>query len=97
VTDEAERGVACTLGLYPGYSAAWLGYYEPPRVYQYDVYISETSLCDVRRNQLVWSGTVQTRAAGNLNKEIQRHVATVIKVLRKENVLATAIPRQTFT
>jgi hypothetical protein len=36
-------------------------------------------------------------APGNLNKEIQRYVATVIKVLRKENVLATAIPRQTFT
>jgi hypothetical protein len=36
----------------------------------------------------VWSGTVQTRAPGDLNKEIQRYVATVIKALKKENVLA---------
>ena len=28
---------AVTLGYYGGYSAAWLGYYEPPRIYQYDV------------------------------------------------------------
>jgi hypothetical protein len=78
------------VGLYPWYSSAWFGYYEPPRVYQYDVYISETSLYDVRQNQLVWSGTVETRAPGNLAKEIQRYVATVIKALKKENILATA-------
>lgn len=76
------------LGFYPWYSAAWLGYYEPPRVYQYDVYISETSLYDVRRSQLVWSGTVQTRAPSDLNKEIQRYAETVVKALKKENVLA---------
>jgi len=75
------------VGLYPWYSAAWFGYYEPPRVYQYDVYISETSLYDVRQNQLVWSGTVETTAPGNLNKEIQRYVATVIKALKKDNIL----------
>ena len=42
---------APAIGFYRGYSAAWVGYYEPPRVYQYDVYISETSLYDM--NQLV--------------------------------------------
>jgi hypothetical protein len=36
----------------------------------------------------VWSGTVETRAPGNLNKEIQRYGATVIKALKKENILA---------
>jgi hypothetical protein len=79
---------AVTLGLYPWYSAAWLGYYEPPRVYQYDVYVSETSLYDARRNQLVWSGTVQTKSPPALDKEIERYVAAVIKALKKENVLA---------
>jgi hypothetical protein len=76
------------LSLYPWYSAGWLGYYEPPRVYQYDVYTSETSLYDVTRNQLVWSGTVQTSAPSNLDKEIERYAAAVIKALKKENVLA---------
>jgi hypothetical protein len=75
-------------GMYPWYSAGWIGYYEPPRIYQYDVYISETSLYDARRNQLVWSGTVQTREPGDLDKEIARYVETVIKALKKEQVLA---------
>jgi hypothetical protein len=58
------------------------------RVYHDDVYISETSLYDVRRNQLVWSGIVQTRALRDLDKAIRRYVDTVIKALRKEQVLA---------
>ena len=86
---------ALTVGLYPGYSAAWLGYYEPPRVYQYDVYISETSLYDMRTNQLVWSGTAETRAPGDINKEIKRYVDTVVKTLRKEHLLAFAPGRAT--
>jgi hypothetical protein len=79
---------AVGFGFYPWYSAAWVGYYEPPRVYHYDVYITETSLYDVRRNQLVWSGIVQTRAPRDLDKAIRRYVDTVIKTLRKEQVLA---------
>jgi hypothetical protein len=75
-------------GFYPWYTAGWVGFYEPPRVYQYDVYTSETSLYDVRRNQLVWTGTVQTRTPTDLNKEIQRYADIVVKALKKEQVLA---------
>src|SRR5262249_21995415 len=63
------------IGLYPWYSAAWFEHYEPPRVYQYDVYFSETTLYDARQNQLVWSGTVQTTPPGHLNKEIKKLVS----------------------
>ena len=76
---------APAFGFYRGYSAAWVGYYEPPRVYQYDVYISETSLYDM--NQLVWSGTVETTAPDDINKEIQRYVDTVIDALKSKNLL----------
>ena len=75
-------------GMYPWYSAGWVGYYDPPRVYQYDVYLSETSLYDVPNNRLVWSGTVETRAPGDLDRAITRYVDTVIKALKKEQVLA---------
>jgi len=78
---------ALTFGFYPGYTAFWRGYYEPPRVYQYDVYISETSLYDLRKNQLVWSGTVQTTDPGNINREIKRYVANVIDALKSKNLL----------
>jgi Domain of unknown function (DUF4136) len=76
-------------GFYRGYSTAWLGYYEPPRVYQYDVYVSETNLYDTARNQLVWSGTVETTAPGDINKEIEGYVKTVIDTLKSKNLLAT--------
>ncbi len=81
---------ALTVGLYPGYSAAWFGYYDPPRVYQYDVYTSETSLYDMRKNQLVWAGTAQTSAPDDVTRGIKNYVDTVIKALRKETLLAPA-------
>jgi hypothetical protein len=73
------------FGFYGGYSAAWLGYYEPPRVYQYDVYISETSLYDM--NQLVWAGTAETTDSGDISKEIQGYVVAVIEALKNRNLL----------
>jgi hypothetical protein len=87
VTPGFYQPPAVGFGFYRGYSAAWLGYYEPPRVYQYDVYISETTLYDTARNQLVWAGTVETTAPGDINKEIERYVATVIDALKSKNIL----------
>ena len=75
-------------GFYRGYAGAWWGYYEPATVYQYDVYISETSLYDVQKNQLVWSGTVQTQDPGDIRKEIARYVDVVIDALKDRNLLA---------
>ena len=78
---------AVTFGFYPGYSAAWMGYYEPPTIYQRDIYISETSLYDLTKNQLVWSGTVQTVDPSDINKEIKRYVDAVIEALKSKNLL----------
>jgi hypothetical protein len=78
---------AMTFGFYRGYTASWLGYYEPPRIYQYDVYISETNLYDLGQDQLVWSGTVQTTDPGDINKEINRYVEQVIVALKSKNLL----------
>ena len=78
---------AVTFGFYPGYSAAWLGYYDPPTIYQCDIYISETSLYDLTKNQLVWSGTVQTVDPSDIDKEIKRYVDTVIEALKSKNLL----------
>ena len=74
------------FGFYRGYTAAWLGYYEPA-VYPYDVFISETSLYDTAKNQLIWSGTVETMPE-NINKDISRYVDTVIDALKKKSLLA---------
>ena len=75
------------LGFYGWYSAGWVGYYEPPRVYQYDVYISETSLYDTAKNQLIWSGTAETTAPGDIDKEIKSYAAIMIAALKEKNLI----------
>jgi hypothetical protein len=87
ITGFYQPAPALTFGFYPGYSALWSGYYEPPRVYQYDVYISETSLYDLRRNQLVWSGMVRTSDPGDISREIKRYVGSVIDALESNNLV----------
>ena len=54
--------------------------------YVYEVYISETSLYDTAKNQLIWSGTVETLPQG-INKDISRYVDAVIEALN-EGLLA---------
>ena len=75
------------FGFYRGYTAAWLGYYEPATVYPYDVFISETNLYDTAKNQLIWSGTVETLPE-SISKDISRYVDTVLKALKEKNLLA---------
>jgi hypothetical protein len=78
---------AVGVGFYRGYSTAWLGYYEPPRVYQYEVYVSETNLYDVTKNQLVWTGTAETTDPGDIGNEIKRYVDIVTDALKSKNIL----------
>jgi hypothetical protein len=75
------------FGFYRGYSSAWLGYYDPPRAYSYDVYVSETSLYDLRKDRMVWAGTVTTTDPDNINKAIRNYVNVVIDALKERNLL----------
>jgi hypothetical protein len=78
---------APAYGFYGWYSSGWMGYYEPPRVYQYEVYISETSLYDMIKNQVLWSGTAQTTAPGDINKEIKSYAEIMIRALKEKNLI----------
>jgi hypothetical protein len=78
---------AIGYGFYGGYSSAWLGYYEPPRIYEYEVYTSETSLYDVTKNQLVWTGTAETTDPGDIGNEIKRYVDIVVDALKSKKIL----------
>jgi hypothetical protein len=76
------------MGFYGWYSSAWMGMYDPPQVYQYDVYTSETSLYHVPDNKVVWSGTAQTTAPGSdINKEIAEYAKLMIKAMKDAKVL----------
>jgi len=88
-----------TYGPYPGfgyyrwYSSAWVGFYEPPRLHFYDIYISETSLYDVRNDRLVWSGIAKTTKLDDIRTEIKEYVEVVIAALRERNLLVIATGR----
>jgi hypothetical protein len=76
------------IGFYGWYSSAWMGMYDPPQVYQYDVYTSETSLYHVPDSKVVWSGTAQTTApSSNLQKEIAEYAKLMIKAMRDAKAL----------
>ncbi|MBI3066334.1 MAG: hypothetical protein HYY82_15545 [Deltaproteobacteria bacterium] len=82
-----------TYGPYPGfgyyrwYSNAWVGFYEPPRLRFYDIYISETGLHDVRNDRLVWSGIAKTTQLGDIRQETKEFVEVVIAALCEKNLL----------
>jgi hypothetical protein len=76
-----------TPGFYGWYSSGWVGYYEPPRVYQYEVYTSETSLYDMTRNEVVWSGTAQTTSPGDINREIKSYAEIMIRALKEKRLI----------
>ncbi|MGH7927124.1 MAG: hypothetical protein ACREQV_04960, partial [Candidatus Binatia bacterium] len=76
------------LGLYGWYSSAWYGsFYTPPRVYRYPVYFSETTLYDVAKDEVVWTGTIRTIDPENVNEAIDNYVETVVVALKEKNIL----------
>ncbi len=75
------------LGFYHWYNYAWDGFYDPAHVNYYDVYLSETSLFDVTKDQLVWSGAIRTTWPDEIGKEINSYIAIVITALKEKNLL----------
>lgn len=67
--------------------ASWYGPYGAPTARRYDVYTSETTLYDVTKNDVVWTGTVQATQPDNVNTAIKRYVETVIRALNDRNLL----------
>jgi hypothetical protein len=68
-------------------SATWYGWYGAPRVYRYEEYTSEATLNDLRKNEVVWTGTLKTTAPENVDTAIKTYVQNVIKALKEKNLL----------
>jgi hypothetical protein len=75
------------MGFYGFYSSAWIGYYDPPQIYTYDVVTSETSLLEPKSNQLIWSGTSETFSPDDVKKDTREYAAVIIKALAKDGLL----------
>jgi hypothetical protein len=76
-----------TMGMYGWYSSAWVGYYEPPTVYQYDVVTADTSVYGVNAGELLWSGTTETFSPTDVAKESRGFAKIIIAALKKAGVV----------
>ncbi|MGN6720190.1 MAG: hypothetical protein ACTHLX_22715 [Candidatus Binatia bacterium] len=77
------------FGYYgPHLGASWYGWYGAPSVYHYNVYTSETTLYDIAKNEVVWSGTIRSTDSDNVQADIKSYVTSVIRTLDEKNLLA---------
>jgi hypothetical protein len=81
---------APAMGFYGWYSAAWIGYYEPPNVYTYDVVTVDTSLYSPPRSKLLWSGITETFAPTDVKKSTAEYAKVIIGALRQDGFLGVA-------
>ena len=55
--------------------------------YRYSEYTSETTLYDIAKNEVVWSGTIKTSEPENAQTAIKSYVETVMKTLDEKNLV----------
>jgi hypothetical protein len=67
--------------------ASWSGLPGGSGAYRYNEYTSETTLYDVAKNELVWTGTIKTTEPENGQTAIKSYVEAVMKALDAQNLL----------
>ncbi len=67
--------------------ATWYGLGGAPSVYRYNEYVSETTLQDLGKNEIVWTATIKTTEPENVPSAIKSYVETVMKTLQEKNLL----------
>jgi hypothetical protein len=74
-------------GYYGYYRSSWDASYSPPIVSTSDVVTLETRLYDANQEALVWTGTTETFNPSDLGKDLPDLVSTIIKDLKKRQLL----------
>jgi hypothetical protein len=70
--------------------AAWHGIGGSPTVYRYKEYVSEATLHDVSKNDIVWTATIKTTEPENARTAIRSYVEAVMKALQEKNLIRKA-------
>jgi hypothetical protein len=79
---------APSIGIFgSNVGAVWHGSYGAPTVTRYTEYTSETTLYDLAKDDVVWTGTVKTRASEDVKAVVKQYVETVINALKNNNLL----------
>lgn len=76
------------FGFYGPYGGvSWRGLYGAPSVYRYNEYTSETTLYDLTRNEIVWTGTIKTTEPDDVKSAVRSYAEAVITALREKALL----------
>jgi hypothetical protein len=94
---QVEQKTQLDPGYFPPYTsfgifgshvgASWHGLGGAPSVYRYNEYTSETTLYDVAKNEVVWTGTIKTIEPESERTTIKSYVEAVMKALRDKNLI----------
>jgi hypothetical protein len=80
-----------SLGVFGSHvGASWYGLGGAPTVYRYNEYVSETTLYDVGKNEVVWTATIKTTEPENMRTAIKSYVDAVMKTLQEKNFVRKA-------
>lgn len=74
-------------GYFGYYSSAWVGYYEPATVRQYNYIVAETTLFVGDNPQPVWTGTTRTMESKDIRAATEGFTRPVIAALKKEGLI----------
>jgi hypothetical protein len=79
---------APSIGIFgSNVGAVWHGSYGAPTVTRYTEYTSETTLYDLAKDEIVWTGTLRTRASEDVKAVVKQYVEAVINALKENNLL----------
>jgi hypothetical protein len=80
-----------TLGIFGDNAGiSWSGLGGGTTVTRYNEYVSETTLQDLGKNEIVWAGTIRTTQPDNVQGGIRSYVDAVMKALRERNLIRKA-------
>jgi hypothetical protein len=72
---------------YGGYSGAWMGYYEPDTVQQFNYAVTETTLYRTDAPEPVWAGTARTQDPRDVRGATADFSKVVIAALKKAGLI----------
>ena len=72
------------------FGGSWYGPYYGgyPSAYRYNVYTSEVSFYDLRKDEVVWTGTIRSTETEDVPSGIRSYVQVVMKALEEKTLLA---------
>jgi hypothetical protein len=82
--------VVPSFGIFGDHGGAvWQGGYGGPRVKRYTEYTSEALLYDVAKGEVVWSATVRTTGAENINAAVKSYAQSIVDALKEKQLVGS--------